>query len=85
MGQKYLFSIFLCYNFKKTIFVFEISILEFLKLRSFVKKNKMDKFLTKNVSFGLFSAGSSRQYFHIGNHHPRISLTAKFCEVMKIP
>ena len=61
---------------KKTIAGFEITILEFDRLRNIVKKTKKHKFGTKNALFKSFWAGISRQYCHIRNQHPRICLAA---------
>ena len=44
----------------------------------------MSKFETKNGLFEYFWAGILKHKCHIRNQHPRICLTAKFCET-KLP
>ena len=44
----------------------------------------MPKLGTKNALFGYFGARTLGNYCHISNHHLRIFLIAKFCEVTKI-
>ena len=45
--------------------MFEMNTLEFAHVQSFVKKQKMPKFGTKNVLFGFFWARISKSYYHI--------------------
>ena len=66
------------------IVIFEISVLEFPLLQSLVKINFLT-FGTKNALFEYFSAGIWKWYCHISNQHPRIYLSATFCEKTKTP
>ena len=51
--QKCLVLVFLGKNFKRSIVIFEISTLKFVKLQNFQKKQNA-KFWTKNALFGNF-------------------------------
>ena len=46
---------------------------------------KILKFGTQNALFGYFWARILRNYSHIWNQHPRICLTGKFWEEIKMP
>ena len=45
----------------------------------------MPKFGTQNALFGYFWARIKKNYCQIWNQHPRIRLTAKFSEKIKMP
>ena len=84
MGPKCLICIFLGWNLKKTVVIFEISILKFFWLQ-ISRKTKMPKFRTKNAWLEYFWAGIWKQYSHIWNQLPRICLIPKFHEKTKMP
>ena len=79
-------------EFQKTIVIFEVSTLEFVKFQNFVKKwkclnfgMKMPKFGTKYTLFGYFCARILKNICHIWYQHPQTSVTAKLLEKMKRP
>ena len=52
-------------EFQKSIVLFEISTLKFLKLQNLMKKMKMHKFVTKNALFMYFAHTVLKKYCHI--------------------
>ena len=71
--------IFLGYNFKKSIVIFEISSLKYCE------KTKIPKFGMKNALFVFFWGRIQKNNCHIWNQHLEFSIIAKFCEKMKMP
>ena len=75
--KKYLTCLFLSWNFKNVIAIFEISILKFVKLQNFSKKKKKKKEHCLNcwaVFFGYFSPRITKKSW---NQHPQIFETEK--------
>ena len=73
-------------EFEKTVVIFEINTLEFVKKQNFVK-NKKWKCLNlgpKMPYLGIFGLEVLKNYCQIWNQHPWIYLTAKFCEKIKM-
>ena len=56
---------------------FEISILEFVNMQSFIQKQKTFKLGTKNT-FGIFGLQLNKNYYQNFNQHTRICETIKF-------
>ena len=56
LGPKNPYLGIMALEFEKTIAIFEISTLEFVKLQKFLKKMKIPNLGTKNALFGYFSA-----------------------------
>ena len=83
--QKCLVWVFLGYNFKRTIAIFEISNPSICLIAKCHELIKMPKFGTKTALFVYFWTRIFKNYSHFWNQHPQISETAKFCEETKLP
>ena len=79
-------ALFGCFGqqFRKTIAIFAVSVLEFALLQSLVQKMKILKFGTKSARFPYFGAEISKYYCHIWSQRPRICLVVKFGAKIKI-
>ena len=82
--QKCLVWVFLGYNFKRTIAIFEISNPSICLIAKCHELIKMPKFGTKTALFVYFWTRIFKNYSHIWNQHPQISETAKFSEEPKL-
>ena len=69
-------------EFKKTILIFEVSAIKFVK---FCEKVKLPKFGTKNAISGYFWGKILKSYSHIGNQHPESCLNANCRKKTKMP
>ena len=69
-------------EFKKTIAIFEVSAIKFVK---FCEKIKLTKFGTKNAISGYFLGKILKSYGHIGNQYPESSLSANCRKKTKTP
>ena len=78
--QKCLTWVFLSWNFKKTIVIFEISVLEIVELQSSVPK---EKFLNLGALYGYIWVIILKSNCHIFNQHTRIILIAIFSRKTK--
>ena len=65
-------------KFEKANFIFEISTLEFVKLRNFKKKQKWLNWGPKMPYLGNFLVRTLKIYCDIWNQHPRTCQTGKF-------
>ena len=65
-------------EFQKSNVVFEISILELVKVQSFIHKQENFKLGSKNTLFRYFWAQFNKNYNHIFNQRPRICENIKF-------
>ena len=70
-------------NFKKTIVIFETSAVEFVYLQNFVRKRKYLNLETKMPYLGSFWLEFSKNYRHIWNQYPEISLIREFSTKQK--
>ena len=68
------------WNFKKTIVIFEISVLEIVELQSFVPN---EKFLNLGALYGYIWVIILKSNCHIFNQHTRIILIAIFSRKAK--
>ena len=69
-------------EFKKTILIFEVSAIKFVK---FCEKIKLTKFGTKNAISGYFLGKIFKNYGHIWNQHPESCLSANCRKKAKMP
>ena len=81
--QKISYLNILDWTFKKTIVIFETSAVEFFYLQNFVRKRKYLNLETKIPSLGSFWLEFSKNYCHIWNQYPQISLIRKFPKKQK--
>ena len=65
-------------EFQKTNVAFEISILEFGNMQSFIQKQKNFKPGPKKPYLGIFGLQFNKDYYQIFNQHPRICETINF-------
>ena len=79
--QKCLMWVFLGYNFKRTMAIFEISNPRICLIAKYCDVTKMPRFGTKSALFGYFWARILKNC----SEHPRISAIAKFREETKMP
>ena len=70
------------YFWQKTIAIFEISTLKFVRLKNFAKKQKSLNFRT---NIGYFWTRVLENYRHIWDQHLRLRLIGKFCGEIKMP
>ena len=64
-------------EFYKTIIIFEIRTLKFVKLQNLGPKMPYWTFLTKSALFGYFRQELKKNYCQISNQHPQICIFAK--------
>ena len=78
--------LFVCFwqQFRKHIFTFAFSILEFVLLQGLVQKTKILKSGTKSARFPYFGAWIWKYYCHIWSQYPGICLDIKFSAKIKI-
>ena len=90
LGQKITYLAFLSWNFKKLIFIFEISTLKFVNLVNFSKQKKKKKkgllkLWSESPFFGYFSSRITKKCCYIWNQDPRIFLTWTLHKKPKMP
>ena len=90
LGQKITYLAFLSWNFKKLIFIFEISTLKFVNLVNFSKQKKKKKkgllkLWSESPFFGYFSSRITKKSCYIWNQDPLIFLAQKLHKKQKMP